>query len=958
MVISMEGRKYSAFISYCHRDARKAKRLYRRMQRFRVPSKLIKDQRCERKVELPRRLAPIFIDDEEMMGTSVKQGMQRGLSQSQFLVVVCSPNSAKSSYVDYEANYFVRDGREDHIIPYIIEGSPCSNDPDSACYPPTIRKKDKLGADEQQLKEDALLRVIATMLNVDMGVLSQKEKQRKIRRILCLGAAVILFLAALLVYTRMMNQRIVDQHQLMLASESKRLTTSVVNEDIDMDLSILLARQACDYLPEAQVETSDSLTALRSALAQKTISEARDFLVPIHTLTFDSTDIEIGCSFAGGHMLACRAGEQTCLYDIASGERVFKYDSQHVFFSPDASWCVVTELDGDKCVATGLDVPSGEVLFQTDQRYVPGKWSGLVDVVVFEDDGSTAYIVSGVEPDKAPVDAVSMDGVVTRYGFGVVPDKVRQVYSALAPGVTWYDMALTSACYTQPYAVRPEDDPLRVDLAARGVTVEGAQFYPAQNLRLYQCRSEQEARSETLLFDREGRPCGAIPGSACYDVENGCIYAKHNETVRIYRTLPDNRRFDKSLTPPRLTGISRDGSRGFFLYQAGDAVERFRASRVISQQVQVCSLEDGHVLFDGALHVSQMQTILCQIDADMNGLLYLDTAGEFHLRDISAGGDRCAWPAENIDAVSAMCYSEDAGLIAIALVPEDGMPNEPQDRYQIELRDIDTGALLSTCDITQPLDVDYLGMEITTVRLLNGKLLVGTTTKSCLFDVSGNAVDVSSCLSFDSMEGNCADPLSAQLTEDGLLFFTVVDLNDDSEQCLSAIYDIRRGAPVQGIPPRAARFAYDAETGTLVCQAYASDDTLSPEVRIYRRQADGSFLNAGEILSARPDIALCGGQNALDGDCILLENEAGCEIYRLEDGTRMLWLNDTGFALRNGRLYDMQPGRSLGTTCDYQLDYAHARALSERMLDTGAGVRDFTRTEMERYYIVSMEEHP
>jgi len=960
VVISMEKRKYYAFISYCHRDARKAKRLYRRMQRFRVPPKLIKDQRRERKVELPRRLTPIFIDDEEMMGTSVKQGMQRGLSQSRFLVVVCSPNSAKSTYVDYEADYFVRDGREDHIIPYIIEGRPCSNDPDSECYPPTIRKKDKLGADEQQLKEDALLRVIATMLNVDMGVLSQKEKQRKIRRILCLGAAVILFLAALLVYTRMMNQRIVDQHQLMLASESKRLTTSAVNEDIDMDLSILLARQACDYLPEAQVETSDSLTALRSALAQKTISETRDFLIPIHTLTFDSTDIEIGRSFAGGKMLACRAGERTCLYDLVSGERVFKYDSRHVFFSPDASWCVVTELDGDKCVATGLDVPSGEVLFQTDQRDVPGKWSGLVDVVVFEDGGATAYIVSGVGPDKAPVDAVTVDGVVTRYGFGVIPDKVRQVYAALSPDVTWYDMALTSACYTEPYAVRPEDDPLRDDLAARGYTVEGAQLYPAQDLRLYQCRSEQEARSETLLFDREGRPCGIIPGSACYDAENGCIYAKHNETVRIYHTQPDNRRFKESQTPIRLTGISRDGSRGLFLYQAGDTAEGFTASHEISQQVQVCSLEDGRVLFDGALHVhvSQIETILCQIDVDMNGLLYLDPAGEFHLHDISAGRDRCAWPAESIDAVSAMCFSEDAGLIAIALIPEDGMADESQDRYQIELRDIDTGALLSTCDITQPLDVGYQGTEITTVRLLNGKLLVGTTTKSCLFDVSGNAVDVSSCLSFDSMQGNCADPLSALLTDDGLLFFTSVDLKDDSEQCLRAIYDIGRGAPVEDIPPRVARFAYDAGTGTLACQAYASDDTLSPGVRIYRRQADGSFLNTGEILSGRPDMALRGGRNALDGDCIMLENDACCEIYRLEDGMRMLWLSDTGFALRNGRLYDMQPGRSLGTTCDYQLDYAHARALSERMLETGAGARDFTRAEMERYYIVSMEERP
>ena len=89
--MAMEGRKYYAFISYSHRDKARAKRLYRRLERYRLPPKLVK----ARQDALPRRLSPIFLDDEEMMGTSVKQGMRRGLSQSRFLVVVCSPNSAK-----------------------------------------------------------------------------------------------------------------------------------------------------------------------------------------------------------------------------------------------------------------------------------------------------------------------------------------------------------------------------------------------------------------------------------------------------------------------------------------------------------------------------------------------------------------------------------------------------------------------------------------------------------------------------------------------------------------------------------------------------------------------------------------------------------------------------------------------------------------------------------------------
>ena len=125
----MEKRKYHAFISYCHRDKPRAKRLYRRLQRYRVPPRLIRDQMRERQITLPGRLTPIFIDDEEMMGTSVRQGMMRGLTQSRFLIVICSPNSAQSPYVDYEVEFFLRDGRGDRIFPISLKAGPARTTP-------------------------------------------------------------------------------------------------------------------------------------------------------------------------------------------------------------------------------------------------------------------------------------------------------------------------------------------------------------------------------------------------------------------------------------------------------------------------------------------------------------------------------------------------------------------------------------------------------------------------------------------------------------------------------------------------------------------------------------------------------------------------------------------------------------------------------------------------------------
>ena len=51
------------------------------------------------------------------------------LDKSKYLILICSPNSAKSEYVNDEAEYFIKNGRTDHIIPLIVDGVPHSEYP-------------------------------------------------------------------------------------------------------------------------------------------------------------------------------------------------------------------------------------------------------------------------------------------------------------------------------------------------------------------------------------------------------------------------------------------------------------------------------------------------------------------------------------------------------------------------------------------------------------------------------------------------------------------------------------------------------------------------------------------------------------------------------------------------------------------------------------------------------------
>ena len=155
----MDAFKYFAFISYSHKDKKEAKELYRRLTYYRLPVGLAGEVEKKEGRKLPKKLSPIFLDDEEMAKSSVQAAMTDGLSRSKYLIVVCSPNSAKSEYCNSEVQQFIAMGRGDKIIPYIIEGTPCSGNPATECYPEAMRDPDRLGADVVHMQPPGVNRV-------------------------------------------------------------------------------------------------------------------------------------------------------------------------------------------------------------------------------------------------------------------------------------------------------------------------------------------------------------------------------------------------------------------------------------------------------------------------------------------------------------------------------------------------------------------------------------------------------------------------------------------------------------------------------------------------------------------------------------------------------------------------------------------------------------------------------
>ena len=179
---TIEEKKYFAFISYSHKDKAAAKKLHDFMEGYKLPANL------NGKEDLPKRIRPIFRDEAELKGGELTPQIQEALRNSRYLIVVCSPRSAQSYYVNEEIKYFQSLGRETKILPYIIDGKATTDEDPDCCYTPCFKELQKkyelLGGDVRDLGyKAAALKIIAPMLGIEFPALynrfAKKEKEKR-----------------------------------------------------------------------------------------------------------------------------------------------------------------------------------------------------------------------------------------------------------------------------------------------------------------------------------------------------------------------------------------------------------------------------------------------------------------------------------------------------------------------------------------------------------------------------------------------------------------------------------------------------------------------------------------------------------------------------------------------------------------------------------------------------------
>ena len=219
---------YRAFISYSHKDTAWAKWLLARLEGYKLRADLlpVADQPGKPPAT---RLGKFFRDrDEAGAATNLADEIRAALARSEHMIVVASPASAKSPYVEQEIREFAalnaKREKPGNILTFIVAGEPnVSGDDERAaleCFPKVLRggltdgdgrPLEPLAADARSTGDGrtrALAKIVSGLTGIRYDSLVRRDLQRRrFRQLMAAGIAAAVLATAAAVGWQMESDR-------------------------------------------------------------------------------------------------------------------------------------------------------------------------------------------------------------------------------------------------------------------------------------------------------------------------------------------------------------------------------------------------------------------------------------------------------------------------------------------------------------------------------------------------------------------------------------------------------------------------------------------------------------------------------------------------------------------------------------------------------------------------------
>ena len=292
---------YNAFISYKHAelDNKIAEEIIKGLERFHIPQNI--QESTGR-----RRIDRIFRDKDELPITNdLNDTISSALENSEYLIVICSTNTRKSTWVEKEIETFLKNHTKNHVLTVLADGEPFD------VIPQILLSDKKTFQDEngnlqtvevpleplscdyrlpiKKARSEELPRLVATLIGCSYDELMNRQRQYKIRRLSAIFAAAMALVIGFAGYTLYTSRLIHKNYIHSLENQSRYLSNEsgkqLANENRIEAMQLALAALPQDenddmpVTPEALKAITDSSYAY-VAPSGTNVAAAWDYQMP------------------------------------------------------------------------------------------------------------------------------------------------------------------------------------------------------------------------------------------------------------------------------------------------------------------------------------------------------------------------------------------------------------------------------------------------------------------------------------------------------------------------------------------------------------------------------------------------------------------------------------------------------------------------------------------------------
>ncbi|MBO4627651.1 MAG: TIR domain-containing protein [Lachnospiraceae bacterium] len=402
--------KYDAFISYRHTplDMEFAKKVHAGLETFRVP-------KAVRQKTGKNRIRRVFRDQEELpIGSDLNDNISAALKESEYLIVICSPETPGSYWVAKEIETFIQLHDRHHVLAVLVDGEPAQSFPpqlltDEQGNPVEPLAADVRGATPKERNKrfkTELLRLAAPILGCNYDDLRQRHRERIMKRNVTIAAVIAGVVAGLGVSFGIYNASMAARMR-KLADEKAQLAEE---KTVLADDKTRLADEKSKLAEEKSQLASEVLAEYR----QKQVNQSRFYAEESMTLLHNGNREDAVIVAAAG------------LPATADDERPVVAEARFALANALRMYDVGTELKYDRLLTHDLTVR--DMTLSHDARYLTSvddagtvyvweceSWKMLAKIAPIDADNSRVRVVAAIADDKGVV--IVSDKEAVRYSF-------------------------------------------------------------------------------------------------------------------------------------------------------------------------------------------------------------------------------------------------------------------------------------------------------------------------------------------------------------------------------------------------------------------------------------------------------------------------------------------------------------------------------------------------------------